>query len=49
MPLVGDPGEVADAMHRFADAGADEVILVSNPIDASAIEQLGRALAVLDA
>lgn len=49
VPLGGDPGEVTDAMHRFADAGADEVILVSNPIDVSAIEQLGRSLAVLDA
>jgi alkanesulfonate monooxygenase SsuD/methylene tetrahydromethanopterin reductase-like flavin-dependent oxidoreductase (luciferase family) len=48
-PLVGDPHAVAEAMHAYAHAGADEVILVANPIDASSIRTLGRAVALLDA
>jgi hypothetical protein len=36
-------------MHAYAHAGADEVILVAYPIDASSIRTLGRAVALLDA
>ena len=35
-------------MHAYAAAGADEVILVANPIDEQAIRALGRALALID-
>jgi hypothetical protein len=35
-------------MHAYAAAGADEVILVANPIDHESIRVLGRALALLD-
>jgi alkanesulfonate monooxygenase SsuD/methylene tetrahydromethanopterin reductase-like flavin-dependent oxidoreductase (luciferase family) len=47
-PLAGDPATVAAAMHAYAAAGADEVILVANPIDHESIRVLGRALALLD-
>jgi alkanesulfonate monooxygenase SsuD/methylene tetrahydromethanopterin reductase-like flavin-dependent oxidoreductase (luciferase family) len=47
-PLAGDPATVAAAMHAYASAGADEVILVANPIDHESIRALGRALALLD-
>jgi alkanesulfonate monooxygenase SsuD/methylene tetrahydromethanopterin reductase-like flavin-dependent oxidoreductase (luciferase family) len=47
-PLAGDPATVAAAMHAYAAAGADEVILVANPIDHESIRALGRALALLD-
>jgi hypothetical protein len=40
---------VAEAMHAYAAAGADEVILVANPIDATSVRALGAALALLDA
>jgi alkanesulfonate monooxygenase SsuD/methylene tetrahydromethanopterin reductase-like flavin-dependent oxidoreductase (luciferase family) len=48
-PLDGHPGVVAEAMHAYAAAGADEVILVANPIDVSSVRALGAALALLDA
>jgi alkanesulfonate monooxygenase SsuD/methylene tetrahydromethanopterin reductase-like flavin-dependent oxidoreductase (luciferase family) len=48
-PLDGAPGAVAEAMHAYAAAGADEVILVANPIDATSVRALGAALALLDA
>ena len=47
-PLAGDPATVAAAMHAYASAGADEVILVANPIGHESIRALGRALALLD-
>lgn len=47
-PLHGTPDAVAAAMHAYAAAGADEVILVANPIDEQSIRALGRALALID-
>jgi probable F420-dependent oxidoreductase len=46
-PLEGSPERIAAGIRAFGEAGADEVILVSTPIDESAIHTLGRALEVL--
>lgn len=48
-PLRGPPDVLAEGLRAFADAGADEVIVVAVPIDGSAIETVGEALALLDA
>jgi alkanesulfonate monooxygenase SsuD/methylene tetrahydromethanopterin reductase-like flavin-dependent oxidoreductase (luciferase family) len=47
-PLHGTPDAVAAAVHAYAAAGADEVILVANPIDEQSIRALGQALALID-
>ena len=39
------PADVDDAVRAFADAGADEVILVSDPITESSIRELADAVA----
>jgi alkanesulfonate monooxygenase SsuD/methylene tetrahydromethanopterin reductase-like flavin-dependent oxidoreductase (luciferase family) len=49
VPLEGTPEQIAEALRSFADAGADEVILVASPITEESIRELGRTLAVLDA
>jgi alkanesulfonate monooxygenase SsuD/methylene tetrahydromethanopterin reductase-like flavin-dependent oxidoreductase (luciferase family) len=48
-PLEGTPEQIAEALRRFREAGADEVILVASPITEGSIRELGRTLAVLDA
>jgi probable F420-dependent oxidoreductase len=48
-PLEGPPERLASALRDFADAGADEVILVADPITEGSIAALGQVLAVLDA
>ena len=40
--------QIAAALREFADAGADEVILVVKPITERSIRRLGEALAILD-
>jgi alkanesulfonate monooxygenase SsuD/methylene tetrahydromethanopterin reductase-like flavin-dependent oxidoreductase (luciferase family) len=47
-PLAGSPGEIASALRDLADAGADEAILVADPITEESIRTLGVALAELD-
>ena len=47
-PLEGSMGQIAGALSDMAEAGADEVILVLNPITEASIEALGDALAILD-
>jgi probable F420-dependent oxidoreductase len=48
VPAVeGSPGRVAEALHGLAQAGADEAILVVNPITEHSIRILGDALAAL--
>jgi alkanesulfonate monooxygenase SsuD/methylene tetrahydromethanopterin reductase-like flavin-dependent oxidoreductase (luciferase family) len=48
-PLPGDATRVAAELHALALAGADEAILVLDPIDERSIVGLGEALALLDA
>jgi alkanesulfonate monooxygenase SsuD/methylene tetrahydromethanopterin reductase-like flavin-dependent oxidoreductase (luciferase family) len=48
-PLAGDASQIARALHDLAEAGADEAILVVDPITEGSIRTLGGALALLDA
>ena len=48
-PVQGKPHAVATHLRALADAGADEAILVANPITETSVRELGRALALLDA
>jgi len=48
-PLEGAPERIAGALREFAEAGADEVILVTVPITERSILELGEVLAILDA
>lgn len=47
-PVDGAPEAVAAHLRELADAGADEAILVANPITERSIRDLGAALALLD-
>jgi alkanesulfonate monooxygenase SsuD/methylene tetrahydromethanopterin reductase-like flavin-dependent oxidoreductase (luciferase family) len=47
-PVEGSPKTVAAFLRDLAAAGANEAILVVNPINETSIRHLGRALAVLD-
>jgi len=47
-PLAGTPEQIANELRLFAEAGADEVILVVNPINEASIAYLAEALAELD-
>jgi probable F420-dependent oxidoreductase len=46
-PLEGDASAVAGGIRAMADAGADEVILVCDPITVSSVANLGRAIAAV--
>ncbi len=46
-PVTGGPARVADAIREMSEAGADEVILVVDPITQGSIETLGESLAAL--
>jgi probable F420-dependent oxidoreductase len=48
-PLEGSMGTVAGGLRDMAEAGADEAILVLNPITELSIRTLGEALGELDA
>jgi alkanesulfonate monooxygenase SsuD/methylene tetrahydromethanopterin reductase-like flavin-dependent oxidoreductase (luciferase family) len=48
-PLTGGAEELAAALRSFADAGADHVQLVFDPITIESIEAAGAALRALDA
>jgi probable F420-dependent oxidoreductase len=48
-PLEGPADRIAQGLHGFAEAGADEVILVPSPNTEASIRALGDALAALDA
>jgi probable F420-dependent oxidoreductase len=48
-PLEGSPVRIASGIGEMADAGADEVIIVASPITRRSIDDLARAIAVLDA
>ncbi len=46
-PLEGSPQQLASTLSDFAEAGADEAILVVNPISERSIRELGAGLAGL--
>jgi probable F420-dependent oxidoreductase len=46
-PLEGPPRQVAARLSEFAEAGADELILVVNPISERSIRELGEVLALV--
>lgn len=48
-PVTGDPGSIATTLRRFAEAGAEHVQLVIDPITEASIEAMGEVLALLDA
>jgi probable F420-dependent oxidoreductase len=47
-PVRGGPGAIAAHLHALARAGADEAILVLDPITVESVEQAGEALKELD-
>ena len=48
-PLGGGAAGIAEGLRAFAEAGADEVILVLNVVTERSIRALGESLALLDA
>ena len=46
-PLEGPPERIAHSLSEFAEAGADEAILIVNPISERSIEELAEVLALL--
>jgi alkanesulfonate monooxygenase SsuD/methylene tetrahydromethanopterin reductase-like flavin-dependent oxidoreductase (luciferase family) len=46
-PLQGPPRQLASSLSEFAEAGADEVILVVDPITERSIRELAEVLALL--
>ena len=46
-PLEGSPQQLAATLSDFAEAGADEAILVVNPITERSIRELAEVLALL--
>jgi alkanesulfonate monooxygenase SsuD/methylene tetrahydromethanopterin reductase-like flavin-dependent oxidoreductase (luciferase family) len=47
-PVVGDPDVLARHLHGLAEAGADEAILVVDPITEASVRALAGTLALLD-
>jgi alkanesulfonate monooxygenase SsuD/methylene tetrahydromethanopterin reductase-like flavin-dependent oxidoreductase (luciferase family) len=47
-PLLGDAQYVAEALRELAAAGADEAILVVDPITVESVQKCGAVLAALD-
>ena len=47
-PVAGDPEALARHLHGLAEAGADEAILVLDPITEGSVRAMGRTLALLD-
>jgi alkanesulfonate monooxygenase SsuD/methylene tetrahydromethanopterin reductase-like flavin-dependent oxidoreductase (luciferase family) len=46
--LTGPPSLIADRIHAFGAAGADEVIVVMDPSTEASIDALGAVLPLLD-
>lgn len=46
-PLRGSPDQIATGLHAIAEAGADEVIVVCDPITERSIAHLGEVLPLL--
>lgn len=47
LPLTGTNDELAESLTEYQDAGIDHIQLVLDPIDARAVEQMGKVLALL--
>ena len=47
-PVAGDPESIARHLHGLAEAGADEAILVLDPITEASVRALEPALRLLD-
>jgi alkanesulfonate monooxygenase SsuD/methylene tetrahydromethanopterin reductase-like flavin-dependent oxidoreductase (luciferase family) len=47
-PLEGTPAEIAAGLHALAGAGADEVIVVADPITEASVRALGEVLDLLN-
>ena len=45
-PVAGPPERIAAHLRELADAGADEAILVADPIDERSIRELAEAVAL---
>ena len=45
--IRGTAQQVADGLRAIAEAGADELILVADPITADSIRELGQAVALV--
>jgi alkanesulfonate monooxygenase SsuD/methylene tetrahydromethanopterin reductase-like flavin-dependent oxidoreductase (luciferase family) len=48
VPVAGDPEELAAHLRGLAEAGADEAILVLDPITEKSVRTVAGALALLD-
>ena len=48
-PIAGEPGQIAETLHAFADAGVHHVQLVLDPITLGSIEWCAEILEQLDA
>jgi probable F420-dependent oxidoreductase len=48
-PVTGSAADVAAALHELADAGADEIIIVADPITEGSIRELGNVVGLLRA
>jgi alkanesulfonate monooxygenase SsuD/methylene tetrahydromethanopterin reductase-like flavin-dependent oxidoreductase (luciferase family) len=46
-PLEGSPERIAATLRQFAEAGADEAILVVSPIDERSIHRLAEVVALV--
>jgi probable F420-dependent oxidoreductase len=46
-PVTGSADEIAAALRQLAEAGADEIIVVADPITEASIRELGAVLALL--
>jgi alkanesulfonate monooxygenase SsuD/methylene tetrahydromethanopterin reductase-like flavin-dependent oxidoreductase (luciferase family) len=48
-PVTGSAGEIATTLRELAEAGADEIILVVNPITERSVRELGDVVGLLGA
>ena len=46
-PVTGSTDEIAAALRQLAEAGADEIIVVADPITEASIRELGQVVALL--
>ena len=48
LPVEGPPERIAAHLHELAEVGADEAIIVVDPITVRSVNELGQVLALLD-
>jgi hypothetical protein len=46
-PVEGSAGEIVDQLAAFAAAGADEIIVIANPINERSVREIGALLPAL--